>query len=164
MSWADSEPPASSRLLFPIFARPVKNPPAKKLFRATSCAERLLLAPARRSHLDMVDADDRHRRRSTIAAVSARLEDTLVSGYTRLAAEAPRRRIDIELRVLDVLFATIFGLVLAGIVGMFQPWVFDFFGWGFLLLLFGTIGFTIISNITPRRQDNPETTVRTGTS
>jgi lipopolysaccharide/colanic/teichoic acid biosynthesis glycosyltransferase len=44
--------------------------------------------------------------------VSARLEDTLVSGYTRLAAEAPRRRIDVELRALDVLFATLFGLLL----------------------------------------------------
>jgi lipopolysaccharide/colanic/teichoic acid biosynthesis glycosyltransferase len=45
--------------------------------------------------------------------VSARLEDTLVSGYTRLAAEAPRRRIDVELRALDVLFASLFGLLLA---------------------------------------------------
>jgi lipopolysaccharide/colanic/teichoic acid biosynthesis glycosyltransferase len=44
--------------------------------------------------------------------VSARLEDTLVSGYTRLAAETPRRRIDLELRALDVLFATLFGLLL----------------------------------------------------
>jgi lipopolysaccharide/colanic/teichoic acid biosynthesis glycosyltransferase len=44
--------------------------------------------------------------------VSARLEDTLVSGYTRLAAEAPRRRIDVELRVLDVVFASLFGLLL----------------------------------------------------
>jgi lipopolysaccharide/colanic/teichoic acid biosynthesis glycosyltransferase len=41
-----------------------------------------------------------------------RLEDTLVSGYTRLAADTPRRRIDVELRILDVVFATLFGLVL----------------------------------------------------
>ena len=45
--------------------------------------------------------------------MSARLEDTLVSGYTRLAAEAPRRRIDVELRALDILFASLFGLLLA---------------------------------------------------
>jgi lipopolysaccharide/colanic/teichoic acid biosynthesis glycosyltransferase len=45
--------------------------------------------------------------------VAARLEDTLVSGYTRLAAETPRRRIDIELRILDVAFASLFGLLLA---------------------------------------------------
>ena len=46
------------------------------------------------------------------ASVAAQLEDTLVGGYRRLAAETPRRRIDIELRVLDLLFATFFGLLL----------------------------------------------------
>ena len=45
--------------------------------------------------------------------MAARLEDTLVSGYTRLAAESPRRRIDVELRVLDIALAAFFGLVLA---------------------------------------------------
>src|SRR5262252_3681593 len=44
--------------------------------------------------------------------VAAELEDTLVGGYRQLAAEAPRRRIDIELRALDLLFAILFGLVL----------------------------------------------------
>jgi lipopolysaccharide/colanic/teichoic acid biosynthesis glycosyltransferase len=44
--------------------------------------------------------------------VAAQLEDTLVSGYRRLAAETPRRRIDIELRVLDVLLALVFGVLL----------------------------------------------------
>jgi lipopolysaccharide/colanic/teichoic acid biosynthesis glycosyltransferase len=47
--------------------------------------------------------------------VTAGLEDTLVSGYTRLAAETPRRRIDIELRILDALLATLFGILLAPI-------------------------------------------------
>ena len=42
----------------------------------------------------------------------AELEDTLVGGYRRLAAETPRRRIDIELRALDLVFATLFGLLL----------------------------------------------------
>ena len=41
-----------------------------------------------------------------------RLEDTLVSGYTRLASEAEHRRTDLELRALDILFAGVFGLVL----------------------------------------------------
>lgn len=45
-------------------------------------------------------------------------------------------------------------MILAGIVGMFQPWIFDLFGWGFLLLLFGTIAFTIISNISPKRSSD----------
>jgi lipopolysaccharide/colanic/teichoic acid biosynthesis glycosyltransferase len=44
--------------------------------------------------------------------VAARLEDTLVGGYTRLAAESARRRIDLELRALDALFAVLFGLLL----------------------------------------------------
>ncbi|MGZ4291058.1 MAG: sugar transferase [Gaiellaceae bacterium] len=35
------------------------------------------------------------------------LEETLVSGYVRLAAAAEHRRIDLELRVLDVALATI---------------------------------------------------------
>jgi lipopolysaccharide/colanic/teichoic acid biosynthesis glycosyltransferase len=45
--------------------------------------------------------------------VAQRLEDTLVSGYTRLAAESPRRRIDVELRALDLLFAVLFAVLLA---------------------------------------------------
>jgi lipopolysaccharide/colanic/teichoic acid biosynthesis glycosyltransferase len=44
--------------------------------------------------------------------VAQRLEDTLVSGYTRLAADSPRRRIDVELRLLDLLFAAVFTLLL----------------------------------------------------
>jgi lipopolysaccharide/colanic/teichoic acid biosynthesis glycosyltransferase len=43
--------------------------------------------------------------------VSAPLEETLVSGYVRLASEAEHRRIDFELRVLDILFAVLFGIV-----------------------------------------------------
>jgi lipopolysaccharide/colanic/teichoic acid biosynthesis glycosyltransferase len=44
--------------------------------------------------------------------MAAQLEDTLVTGYSRLAAETPRRRIDVELRILDVVFATLFALLL----------------------------------------------------
>ena len=54
--------------------------------------------------------------------MAAQLEDTLVSGYTRLAAETPRRRTDIELRVLDIFFAGVFGLLLlpvAGVIALF---------------------------------------------
>jgi lipopolysaccharide/colanic/teichoic acid biosynthesis glycosyltransferase len=46
-------------------------------------------------------------------ASAPRLEDTLVSGYTRLARESVHRRIDLELRVLDVLLAAFFGLLLS---------------------------------------------------
>jgi lipopolysaccharide/colanic/teichoic acid biosynthesis glycosyltransferase len=44
--------------------------------------------------------------------VAVRLEDTLIRGYKRLAAETPHRRTDIELRALDIFFATVFGLLL----------------------------------------------------
>jgi lipopolysaccharide/colanic/teichoic acid biosynthesis glycosyltransferase len=43
--------------------------------------------------------------------VPAALEDTLITGFTRLASDAPHRRIDAELRTLDVLFAAILGLL-----------------------------------------------------
>ncbi len=44
--------------------------------------------------------------------MAVQLEDTLVTGYTKLAAETPRRRTDIELRLLDICFASVFGLLL----------------------------------------------------
>jgi lipopolysaccharide/colanic/teichoic acid biosynthesis glycosyltransferase len=43
--------------------------------------------------------------------VPAALEDTLITGFTRLATDAPHRRIDAELRALDILLASIFGIV-----------------------------------------------------
>jgi lipopolysaccharide/colanic/teichoic acid biosynthesis glycosyltransferase len=64
----------------------------------------------------VVDSGDRHSRLSTIDRVTSApppLEDTLVSGYTRLASDAAHRRIDLELRILDALFAGIFGVLLA---------------------------------------------------
>jgi len=45
--------------------------------------------------------------------VALPLEDTLVRGYRQLAAETPRRRIDVELRALDLFFAALFGVLLA---------------------------------------------------
>ena len=76
----------------------------------------LRLTPGRRRHLHMVDSGDRHLLRSTIARVSAappRLEDTLVTGYARLASDSPNRRIDLELRTLDIAFATFFLILLS---------------------------------------------------
>jgi lipopolysaccharide/colanic/teichoic acid biosynthesis glycosyltransferase len=40
------------------------------------------------------------------------LQDSLVTGYRRLASDAPHRRIDFELRALDVFFALGFGVLL----------------------------------------------------
>jgi len=50
--------------------------------------------------------------------VAERLEDTLVTGYARLAAETPRRRIDVELRLLDLVFAAAFGVLLLPVIAL----------------------------------------------
>jgi lipopolysaccharide/colanic/teichoic acid biosynthesis glycosyltransferase len=44
------------------------------------------------------------------------LEDTLVRGYTRLAASTPKRRIDLELRTLDILLSALFLILLSPLV------------------------------------------------
>ena len=40
-----------------------------------------------------------------------------MTGYRRLASETPHRRIDLELRALDVFFASLFGLLLLPVAG-----------------------------------------------
>ena len=42
----------------------------------------------------------------------------------------------------------IFGIIL-GVVGIFQPWAFAAYRYGFLLLLFATLSFIVWSHITP---------------
>jgi lipopolysaccharide/colanic/teichoic acid biosynthesis glycosyltransferase len=73
------------------------------------------LAPGWRGDLHVVDPRDRQGPGSTIERVTSappRLEDTLMRGYSRLAAGSPHRRIDAELRTLDLFFGLLFGLVL----------------------------------------------------
>ncbi len=41
------------------------------------------------------------------------LEDTLVSGFTRLASGAQHRLVDLELRILDIVLAAVFAIVLS---------------------------------------------------
>src|SRR5262249_50117132 len=51
-------------------------------------------------------------------AVAGGLQGTLVRGYTRLAAESPHRRIDAELRLVDLLFSAAFSLLLLPVAGI----------------------------------------------
>jgi hypothetical protein len=51
----------------------------------------------------------------------------------------------------------IISLMLLGIIGMFQPFVIALYRYGFLLLLFSTILFIIISHIAPK-PDTPDAT------
>ncbi|UCD42404.1 MAG: hypothetical protein JSV69_01935 [Chloroflexota bacterium] len=52
----------------------------------------------------------------------------------------------------------IVGIVL-GVVGMFQPWLFDGYRFGFVLLLISTLCFILWSHITPKRELMQEDTV-----
>ena len=51
----------------------------------------------------------------------------------------------------------IIGLMLLGIVGMFQPFAIGLYRYGFLLLLFSTIMFIIISHVTPKAEPQDST-------
>jgi lipopolysaccharide/colanic/teichoic acid biosynthesis glycosyltransferase len=53
-----------------------------------------------------------------VATAPPELEETLVRGYVRLASEAEQRRIDLELRVLDVALAMLFGLAALPVAGL----------------------------------------------
>lgn len=48
-----------------------------------------------------------------MSAAPPRLEDTLVTGYKRLASNAPDRLKDLELRTLDILFSSVFLILLS---------------------------------------------------
>ena len=48
-----------------------------------------------------------------MSSAPPRLEDTLVRGYRRLAADTPKRRIDLELRTLDFLLSGCFLILLS---------------------------------------------------
>ncbi len=50
--------------------------------------------------------------------MASQLEDTLVRGYRQLATETPLRRIDVELRILDLVFVVLFGLLLAPVAAL----------------------------------------------
>lgn len=60
----------------------------------------------------------------------------------RLSDQIPQATFD---RVERVIIA---GIVL-GVIGMFQPWVFLGYKYGFILLLFSTLAFIVWSHITP---------------
>jgi lipopolysaccharide/colanic/teichoic acid biosynthesis glycosyltransferase len=51
-------------------------------------------------------------------ATPPRLEDTLISGYRQLASSGQRRRIDLELRALDVVLAALLGVVALPLVAL----------------------------------------------
>ena len=53
-------------------------------------------------------------------------------------------------RVYKTVEAIIMAGIVLGIIGMFQPWVFVLFRYGFNLLLISTLSFIVWSHVTPR--------------
>jgi hypothetical protein len=41
---------------------------------------------------------------------------------------------------------TVFGMM-AGVVGMFQPWDILWYGWGFIVLVISTLAFIVVSHL-----------------
>jgi hypothetical protein len=50
------------------------------------------------------------------------------------------------------------GIVL-GVVGMFQPWIFEGYKYGFLVLLISTLGFIVWSHVSPKGEEVEEVLV-----
>jgi hypothetical protein len=74
--------------------------------------------------------------------------------FIRWVAARLNHRIDAE-RFARIERIWIGGIVL-GIVCMFQPWFFWAYRFGFLLLLFATLGFIVWSHVTPAAQQYDE--------
>lgn len=53
-------------------------------------------------------------------------------------------------RTLNLVTRVIVIGIMLGIIGMIQPWVFDLFRYGFILLLISTVAFIIISHVPER--------------
>lgn len=41
---------------------------------------------------------------------------------------------------------TVFGMM-AGVIGMFQPWDITWYGWGFIVLVISTLAFIVVSHL-----------------
>ena len=60
-------------------------------------------------------------------------------------------------------YCLIAGIVL-GVFGMFQPWLFEAYRFGFLILLFSTLGFILWSHVSPKREQHQEELVSVTTN
>ena len=70
--------------------------------------------------------------------------------FIRLVATIANRLSDqIPQATFDRVERLIIGGIVVGVFGMFQPWIFWGYKYGFLLLLFSTLAFIVWSHITP---------------
>ncbi|MGB7115269.1 MAG: hypothetical protein WBD56_03930 [Anaerolineales bacterium] len=59
---------------------------------------------------------------------------------------------NISQRLYKVIERLLIGGIVLGILGMLQPWLHLAYKYGFLLLLFSTLGFILWSHVTPKRE------------
>lgn len=63
---------------------------------------------------------------------------------------------NISRRTHRMIESILIGGIVLGVVGMFQPWIFEGYTYGFLLLLIATLGFILWSHITPQSEIQQE--------
>ncbi len=68
---------------------------------------------------------------------------------TFIRAVASRLNDKVAQRTFDTVERVIITGIIVGVVGMFQPWLFIGYKYGFFLLLFSTLAFIVWSHITP---------------
>jgi hypothetical protein len=63
---------------------------------------------------------------------------------------------NISVRAYRIIETILIAGIVLGVVGMFQPWLFEAYKYGFLVLLFSTLSFIVWSHVTPRREEIQE--------
>jgi hypothetical protein len=63
---------------------------------------------------------------------------------------------NISARLHGIILSILIAGIVLGILGMFQPWIFQAYKYGFVLLLFSTLGFIVWSHVTPKREQTQE--------
>lgn len=63
---------------------------------------------------------------------------------------------NISLRTYKFIEQILIVCIVLGVVGMFQPWLFEAYKYGFVLLLISTLCFILWSHITPKRDISQE--------
>jgi hypothetical protein len=64
-------------------------------------------------------------------------------------------------RIYHIIETLIIAGIVLGVLGMFQPWLMIFYKYGFILLLFSTLGLIWWSHIKPKREQRQKSASRT---
>lgn len=80
----------------------------------------------------------------------------ILAFITLIAIVAQLLSHNVSRRVYRVIESILIAGIVLGIVGMFQPWFFPAYKYGFLLLLFSTLGFIVWSHVVPKGEFKQE--------